>query len=285
LTELHLILEKTVMIRRLKKDILPELPKKQRKKVLLDLSGEEYEQLHQEIKQFNSLRNKDDKPNLLMELWAKTGMLKVPAISEYILQLIKDSKKFIIFAHHQEVMNSLENCLKTAHVNLVRIDGSTKSEERNHLVNKFQQDIKCQVAILSITACGTGITLTAASIVVFAELYWTPGILIQAEDRAHRIGKTGELEVHYLLGKNTVDDRIWSVVEHKLEVVGETLDGEQEELIPSIRNYANLLSEFHQSQTSSDNLELQKPSKKRTRKSKKKGRNSTTNVKLCKSKT
>jgi SWI/SNF-related matrix-associated actin-dependent regulator 1 of chromatin subfamily A len=62
---------------------------------------------------------------------------------------------------------------------------------------------------LSLTACGTGLTLTKAKVVVFAELYWTPGSLIQAEDRAHRIGKTGELEVHYLLGKSTIDERIW----------------------------------------------------------------------------
>ncbi len=70
----------------------------------------------------------------------------------------------------------------------MRIDGNTKSEERYQLISRFQRDgTKCQVALLSITACGTGITLTKAATIVFAELYWTPGVLIQAEDRVHDI--------------------------------------------------------------------------------------------------
>lgn len=56
-----------------------------------------------------------------------------------------------------------------------------------------------------------GITLTAATMVIFAELYWNPGILIQAEDRAHRIGQKDSVNVHYLLAQGTFDDKIWSV--------------------------------------------------------------------------
>ncbi|EPZ31538.1 P-loop containing nucleoside triphosphate hydrolase domain-containing protein [Rozella allomycis CSF55] len=73
------------------------------------------------------------------------------------------------------------------------------------LLNK--EDIK--VALLSITAASVGLTLTSATTVVFAELYWNPGVLVQAEDRARRIGQKDSVNVHYLLAKGTLDDIFW----------------------------------------------------------------------------
>ena len=70
----------------------------------------------------------------------------------------------------------------------IRVDGKITLEKRYDAVRKFQTDSECLVAVLALTACCTGITLTAASTVVFAEMTWTPGVMIQAEDRAHRIG-------------------------------------------------------------------------------------------------
>jgi SWI/SNF-related matrix-associated actin-dependent regulator 1 of chromatin subfamily A len=75
--------------------------------------------------------------------------------------------------------------------------------------------------VLSIRAAGVGITLTAASTVIFAELSWTPGDLIQAEDRAHRIGQVSSVNIHYLLANDTVDDIIWDVVQSKLDNLGQ----------------------------------------------------------------
>ena len=72
---------------------------------------------------------------------------------------------------------------------------------------------------LSITAANMGITLTAASSVIFAELHYTPGVLLQAEDRAHRIGRVGSVIIEYLIGKDTADDWIWNLVEKKLQTL------------------------------------------------------------------
>lgn len=65
---------------------------------------------------------------------------------------------------------------------------------------------KCILAVLQ------GLTFTAAKLVVFAELYWTPGVMIQCEDRAHRIGQTDSLPVHYLVARDTMDEWVWSAV-------------------------------------------------------------------------
>ena len=72
--------------------------------------------------------------------------------------------------------------------------------------------------MLSVTAANAGLTLTAAQLVVFAELFWNPGILTQAEDRAHRIGQQGGVTVQYLVARGTADDELWGLLQRKLEV-------------------------------------------------------------------
>ena len=69
----------------------------------------------------------------------------------------------------------------------MRIDGSTPPGKRQQLVDYFQENPNCKVALLSLLAAGVGLTLTASCLVIFAEMYWNPGILVQAEDRCHRI--------------------------------------------------------------------------------------------------
>ena len=81
-----------------------------------------------------------------------------------------------------------------------------------------------KIAILSITACGTGITLTSASCIVFAELHWTPSVMLQAEDRAHRIGQCNPVNIYYLHAKETVDDIILQLLSSKSQLVHDILD-------------------------------------------------------------
>lgn len=144
-----------------------------------------------------------------MELYTQTGLSKIPGILEYISPIIEKDDKFLIFAHHKEVLNAIEDFVKQKNRDYIRIDGTTSSKLRSEYVSYFQTREHCQVAILSLTAAGTGLSLQSASVVVFGEIHWTPGILLQAEDRVHRIGQTKEVHIHYLLGKGTLDDRIW----------------------------------------------------------------------------
>lgn len=96
------------------------------------------------------------------------------------------NQKIIIFAHHQGVLDGIEDCLRDMKVSYVRIDGNTTATVRATSIKKFQNDDDANVALLSLTACGTGLNLTRANVALFAELYWSPGIVLQAEDRIHR---------------------------------------------------------------------------------------------------
>ena len=89
---------------------------------------------------------------------------------------------------------------------------------RKHLCDAFQCDDNVRVALLSITAANAGLTLTAAQLVVFAELFWNPGILTQAEDRAHRIGQTDSVTVRYLVAKCTADDELWPMIQISAQI-------------------------------------------------------------------
>lgn len=126
----------------------------------------------------------------------------------------------------------------------MRIDGSITLQDRDMAVQTFQNDDICQVALLGITAAGTGLTLTAATTVLFAELYWTPAIMIQAEDRTHRYGQENNVNAVYLYGPNTVDELLFSRLKEKYFVVSTTLDDQKLDLnlekISSTNNSENI---------------------------------------------
>ena len=106
-------------------------------------------------------------------------------------------------------------------VPLVRIDGSTAHARRDYCIDQFQRDPALRVALLSIGSCSAGVTLTAASVVVFAELSWNATELQQAEARAHRIGQTRPVHVHYCVAPHTVDEIIWRTVQNKVLVTAQ----------------------------------------------------------------
>lgn len=151
-------------------------------------------------------------------------------MKNYLTALLDNDVKLLIFAHHVAVMDELEDHLKNMKLGYIRIDGSTSNDLRKKHVKSFQEDISVRAALLSITAAGVGITLTAASNVVFAELHWTPANLIQAEDRVHRIGQKSCVNIHYLIGENTLDHILLKQLENKLSTTGGILNGLKDNL-------------------------------------------------------
>lgn len=160
-----------------------------------------------------------EKRGALLKYFQETSKVKAKAVCEYVSDLLESDKKFLVFAHHQSMLDNLEEELKKNNYDYIRIDGSTSSENRQVFVQRFQNSDKCQCALLSITAANSGITLTQANLVVFAELFWNPGILVQAEDRVYRIGQKNSVIIQYLCAKGTADDQIWPLVNEKLSVL------------------------------------------------------------------
>ncbi|XP_049949424.1 SWI/SNF-related matrix-associated actin-dependent regulator of chromatin subfamily A-like protein 1 isoform X1 [Schistocerca serialis cubense] len=220
--ELQLLLEHRFMIRRLKSDVITQLPSKMRQVVVLNpssinMKSDEVEswlkRLHS--KQLSGMQRR----GALLSFFAATGNVKLKAVKDYIADLLEAGKKFICFVHHKVVMDGLSKTMEDKKASYIKIDGSTTASERKALCDKFQFDDNYSAALLSITAANAGITLTAAKLVVFAELFWNPGILIQAEDRAHRIGQRDSVLVQYLIAKGTADDHLWPMIQNKLDVL------------------------------------------------------------------
>ncbi|KAF3453526.1 hypothetical protein FNV43_RR03966 [Rhamnella rubrinervis] len=239
--ELHNLMKATLMIRRLKKDVLSELPVKRRQQVFLDLAEKDMKQINalfrelevvkQKIKACKSKQEveslKLSEKNLINKIYTDSAEAKIPAVLDYLATVVEAGCKFLIFAHHQSMIDSIYQFLLKKKVGCIRIDGGTPAASRQALVTDFQENDSIKAAVLSIKAGGVGLTLTAASTVIFAELSWTPGDLIQAEDRAHRIGQAASVNIYYLLANDTVDDIIWDVVQNKLENLGQMLDGHE----------------------------------------------------------
>nr|XP_043608355.1 SWI/SNF-related matrix-associated actin-dependent regulator of chromatin subfamily A-like protein 1 [Erigeron canadensis] len=239
--ELHNLMKATVMIRRLKKEVLTELPVKRRQQVFLDLADKdmkrvntlfcELEVIKSKIKACKSEEEgqslKFEEKRIINELYRESAQAKIPAVLDYLGTVIEAGCKFIVFAHHQPMIDEMHQFLLKKKVGCIRIDGGTPAGSRQSLVTDFQEKDTIKAAVLSIKAGGVGLTLTAASTVIFAELSWTPGDIIQAEDRAHRIGQVSSVNVHFLLANDTVDDIIWDVVQSKLENLGQMLDGHE----------------------------------------------------------
>ncbi|XP_038702118.1 SWI/SNF-related matrix-associated actin-dependent regulator of chromatin subfamily A-like protein 1 isoform X2 [Tripterygium wilfordii] len=242
--ELHNLMKATVMIRRLKKDVLSQLPVKRRQQVFLDLADNHMKQINALFRELEVLKSKIkacdsqekaeslkfSQKNLINKIYTDSAEAKIPAVLNYLETVIESGCKFLVFAHHQPMIDSIYQYLLKKKVGCIRIDGSTPSASRQDLVTDFQEKDAIKAAVLSIKAGGVGLTLTAASTVIFAELSWTPGDLIQAEDRAHRIGQVSSVNIYYLLANDTVDDIIWDVVQSKLENLGQMLDGHENTL-------------------------------------------------------
>ncbi|KAF7837628.1 SWI/SNF-related matrix-associated actin-dependent regulator of chromatin subfamily A-like protein 1 isoform X1 [Senna tora] len=239
--ELHNLMKATVMIRRLKKDVLSQLPVKRRQQVFLDLADKDMKQVNALFRELELVKakikaskSKDEveslkftQKNLINKIYTESAEAKIPAVLDYVGTVIEAGCKFLIFAHHQPMVDSIHDFLIKKKVGCIRIDGNTPPASRQAMVTDFQEKESIKAAVLSIKAGGVGLTLTAASTVIFAELSWTPGDLIQAEDRAHRIGQVSSVNIYYLLANDTVDDIIWDVVQSKLENLGQMLDGHE----------------------------------------------------------
>ncbi|KAI9141375.1 P-loop containing nucleoside triphosphate hydrolase protein [Paraphysoderma sedebokerense] len=251
LPELNWIMQNTVMIRRLKKDVLKDLPPKIRQCVYIGISEKDKKSLSTMLESSAELRDLgniagNEGKGQMSEMYRETGRAKLPGVIEYLTTLLEStSRKIIVFAHHREVLDGIALYLENSSIGNIRIDGETSQKKRQDLCDSFQTVEKVRVALLGITAAGVGLTLNKADVVVFAELFWNPAQLLQGEDRAHRIGRVGSVDIKYLLAEGTLDDIQWPLLTRKLKVVGKSLDGFGSSLMSSNESTASSTSTFN----------------------------------------
>lgn len=234
LAELHRILSQTVMIRRRKTELLNQLPQKKRSVIVVETEASAIEHLRSTLAELASAEQKANAGDqqaasrvkaLMSKAFQMTAVAKVRPVLDYCAQLMKSNGKFLLFGYHELMLDAVETWLKERNSLWIRIDGKTEMTERQSLVDRFQRDPQCRVALLALTAAGAGLTLTAAHVVIFAELYWNPGTLRQAEDRVHRIGQRETVSIRYLMLPQSLDERMWRSVQTKLDVLHSSLDG------------------------------------------------------------
>ena len=216
------------MVRRLKAQVATELPPKVRTLVRLDCA--EFEGFDHAIKEVgfdDSHLHGVTSDFLAMAAYrARLAVRKAPQVIEHVQQLVDEGHKLLVFAHHETMIDALEQAFPACSL---RIDGKTPEQDRQGLVDQFQIDASKRVGIISTRAGGTGLTLTAADMVVFAEGDWNPAACAQAEDRAHRIGQSADVvTVQYLVLDGTLDAHILSTMIRKLDGADRALDRTKE---------------------------------------------------------
>lgn len=244
--ELHDKLINSIMIRRKKIDVLPELPAKVRSFIPMALTNtKEYNRAEADFINWVSINKglKAAERAGRAEQLSKVGALKQLAAKgkqkgaiDWVNDYLEVNDKLVLFAVHKKTVTALMTKLKK--FNPVKIDGSVSAINRDKAVKSFQNDSKCRVFIGNIAAAGEGITLTAASAVAFIELPWAPAELDQAEDRVHRIGqKADSVNIYYLLAKGTIEQKISKLLDEKRKVMDAVLDGKDTKI-------ENLLNEL-----------------------------------------
>lgn len=233
------------ILRRLKEDVLDELPDKIEKEYLIPMTFSQkqiYNSYMKEVKKKvkENKKIKDNKivilsyltklrqlcldPSLLIDDF-KEESAKIKAVKEIIKETIDSNKKIIIFSQFTSVLKKIGNKLEEDDINYLYLDGSIKAKERINLVDEFNNRDK-NIFLISLKAGGVGLNLTSASVVVHFDPWWNPAVQDQATDRAHRIGQKNIVEVIKLISKDTIEEKIIKLQEEKKELISKIIDGD-----------------------------------------------------------
>jgi len=176
-------------------------------------------------------KNMADNDKYAAMVFSITAKAKLDVVVRYVEGLLLDREKIVVFAHHSVMLNAMEMKLRELGLSFIRIDGRTSKPLRDVYIKQFQEDEKVSAALVSITAGGQAISLTAARTVVFAELHWVPARLLQAEDRVHRPGQDDEVEIHYCVADADpyLDQSILSKIIDKERIMDLVVEGAEGE--------------------------------------------------------
>lgn len=233
--ELSQILRSSCMIRKTKDEIAHQLPEKRRSKIVVEglpnlASIEEIrkkvftamDKTRDSLAAWRVVTSGSDLAANIFTAYKETAELKAPAAAQICAE-IAESGPLVIFAHHKITIDAIIARLKAHSISGVRITGSESPAQKQAAVELFQRG-EVQVAVCSLKAASTGITLTRASDMIIAEMPFSPGDALQAENRIHRIGQNAAVLIRYLVAEDTLDDVLWGMISRKDSLVGELID-------------------------------------------------------------
>jgi len=225
---------KTFMIRRIKSEVLKELPEKTRVFIPVELTNrDEYNRAENNfisyIKKQKGLEAAKRAKNAISftkieSLKQITAKGKMEPVKEWIKTFLQSGQKLVVFCTHTFVINELFEAFPGS----LKMDGSTSMADRQKAVESFQNDPKINlfIGMLDIEGrpAGVGWTLTASYSTATIELQWNPKIHDQAEDRVHRIRQKNAVFSYYLLAKNTIEEKIASLQDKKRLMIDSVVD-------------------------------------------------------------
>ena len=221
---------KEIMLRRLKSDVL-DLPEKTYVDEFVEMDGKQsimYKEVKAGIKSAltNGEIDLDNPLSALIRLRQTTGYpgiisptvtesAKLDRLEDLVEEAVSNNQKVLIFSNWTQMTDEIFSRLNKTEYMPQRITGETKDEARQIIVDSFQNEDSYKVLIGTIGAMGTGLTLTAATVVIFVDEPWNKALYDQAVDRAHRIGQKNNITIYNLLTKGTIDERIHELVYKK----------------------------------------------------------------------
>jgi SNF2 family DNA or RNA helicase len=232
------------ILRRLKKDVLTELPDKTEISLCSDMTEEQHklyianvismkrdlgiEQGNEDrfriLAMLTRLRQICCDPSLVYENYAG-GSAKLEQCMELVTSCIESGHKMLLFSQFTSMLAIIEKRLEAAGISYYMLTGSTKAEERLRLVNSFNAD-STNVFLISLKAGGTGLNLTGADIVIHYDPWWNLSAENQAADRAYRIGQRSSVTVYKLIAKDSIEERIQLLQQSKAELADIAVSGE-----------------------------------------------------------
>ena len=235
------------ILRRLKKDVLKDLPDKLEKNMYAPMEGEQKELYQAHVQRLQMLLSKQSPeefnhsklqilseltrlrqlccdPSLLYENYS-AGSAKLDLCINLVQNATESGHKLLVFSQFTTMLNCIADRLKKADIPFFLLTGSTSKQERIRLVTEFNED-DTPVFLISLKAGGTGLNLTAADIVIHYDPWWNTAVQNQATDRAHRIGQKNRVLVYKLIAKNSIEENIIKLQEQKAELAEQILSGD-----------------------------------------------------------
>ncbi|HHL2030972.1 TPA: DEAD/DEAH box helicase [Clostridium perfringens] len=236
------------ILRRLKEDVLSELPEKLEKKYLVEMKGKQKQLYSFYVKAIKNQLNENksseksgrDKINLFAYLTKLReicldpslvvpdytgGSSKLTVVKEIVKDASESGKKILLFSQFTSVLKKIEEDFKKEEISYLYLDGGTSAKDRVERVKKFNEDSNIKVFLISLKAGGVGLNLTSASMVIHFDPWWNPAVEDQATDRAHRFGQENKVEVIKLVAKDTIEEKIVLMQEDKRELIQSLMDG------------------------------------------------------------